>query len=103
MDNLVDDFIEINYDFGPCLARNESGYFLKDRVKPHKRIQFTLPCPGLFCEDVELDWFCTDCDQRIEYGFDLHFYCDCGAALTSLYDFKCSQQSHGEGFNRFDY
>ena len=88
-----------------CLA----GYDAKnleteDVQKPIKRRFIKIPCPGLRCDKSAVcDWLCSRCLVPIEYGYsDPYFYCDCGRVLYQHYGFKCSNQLHGQGYDRYD-
>ena len=75
--------------------------------KPDKRGLVRMVCPGsLFkikmCEGNERTWSCRKCLEKLEFGFDDHFYCACGKASCNTFEFKCNSVGHVVEFERFD-
>ncbi|RDL35743.1 p-loop containing nucleoside triphosphate hydrolase [Venustampulla echinocandica] len=72
--------------------------------KPLKRRFVKIACPSSRCQqNGEQDWVCFQCHAPLEYGFsDPYIYCDCGRSQYSNYQFKCSSQQHGPGFEQYD-
>uniref|UniRef100_A0A914YYQ2 G domain-containing protein n=1 Tax=Panagrolaimus superbus TaxID=310955 RepID=A0A914YYQ2_9BILA len=71
-----------------------------------KFVYVKLPCPQSFkdesCGAAECEWYCADCEQRLQYDFKQHFYCRCGIAPVEAYQFHCSDQHHGESYVTFE-
>ena len=78
----------------------------KAATKPTKRANATMKCPqsmkGNFCSKEKHDWFCYDCQEKIQYDFNHNFLCDCGYAPINAFQFRCSDPNHGYDFIGFD-
>uniref|UniRef100_A0A914QFL4 SNTX MACPF/CDC-like domain-containing protein n=1 Tax=Panagrolaimus davidi TaxID=227884 RepID=A0A914QFL4_9BILA len=70
------------------------------REKPNKRVDFDLCCPGSLhggrycCDKKECEWYCFDCQKRMQFGFDGNLYCNCGFAPISSFEYRCSDPLH---------
>ncbi|KAH8669776.1 hypothetical protein BGZ60DRAFT_538625 [Tricladium varicosporioides] len=88
-----------------CFARyNEDGLETQDIQKPLKRRFVKIECPGSNCsQNGVCEWICSRCHAPIEYGYsDQYIYCDCGRSPINEYDFKCSSDMHGPGFDIYN-
>lgn len=88
-----------------CLAGYDAKILETQNVPtPIKRRFVRIPCPGLRCDKSAVcDWLCSRCLVPIEYGYsDSYFYCDCGRVHYQHYEFKCSNQLHGQDYEKYD-
>ena len=73
------------------------------------RAFLSISCPGKNCAqtpkaagflkiatDAKQPWFCPNCNEKIQYGFDCKFYCQCGCASVDTYKFKCPYSDHNK-------
>ncbi|EHK49915.1 hypothetical protein TRIATDRAFT_289308 [Trichoderma atroviride IMI 206040] len=73
------------------------------RQRPVKRCIVRVPCPKPDCDSKCVEWVCSVCLVEIEFGYsDEHFYCDCGRAAYSTFEFKCNDSKHGAKSARYD-
>lgn len=89
---------------GACLAKYDAKSLeTEDIQKPIKRRFVRIPCPGLRCDKSAVcDWLCSSCLAPIEYGYsDPYFYCDCGRVHYKHYEYKCSNQLHDQGYEKY--
>ncbi|KAH6678225.1 hypothetical protein B0J14DRAFT_582210 [Halenospora varia] len=87
-----------------CFARYSAhGLETEDIQKPLKRRFVKIPCPGRNCSREGIcDWICSRCHASIEYGYsDQYIYCDCGRSPINEYDFRCNNEYHGPGFDKY--
>ncbi|PAV59065.1 hypothetical protein WR25_10769 [Diploscapter pachys] len=63
-------------------------------------------CPqsmkGNFCSKDKHEWFCNVCEEKLQYDFNHNFHCNCGFAHINVFQFRCSDPSHGPDFIGFD-
>uniref|UniRef100_A0AC34F059 Uncharacterized protein n=1 Tax=Panagrolaimus sp. ES5 TaxID=591445 RepID=A0AC34F059_9BILA len=105
---LIDsDYLQTRKKDSNCWAKcTEERKFASE--KPNMRINFDSPCPLSFlqqqhhCDKKECEWHCFDCRKRIQYDFKGNFYCDCGFAHISTFEYCCSDPLHGNAFIKFD-
>ena len=86
-----------------CFARYQPQSLETNVQRPTKRCLVKLPCPGGSCSAGDIcEWRCSVCHAPMEYGYsDQYIYCDCGRSLYSNFDFRCNNDSHGPGFDRY--
>ncbi|KAJ6642504.1 hypothetical protein Bhyg_07455 [Pseudolycoriella hygida] len=76
------------------------------KSKPKERALIHLICPGSLnggeCGGNKQQWVCEICMSPVEYGFDDHFYCDCGKEAINTFEFRCIDVNHGNEFIPFD-
>ncbi|XP_055347660.1 uncharacterized protein LOC129594838 isoform X2 [Paramacrobiotus metropolitanus] len=73
---------------------------------PRSRGAVKLPCPGSFrpstCPPGTIyNWQCCECLRCLEYGFDDHFYCECGKSAAEWFTFQCGHFKHGAQYIGF--
>ncbi|KAH7259516.1 uncharacterized protein BKA55DRAFT_562682 [Fusarium redolens] len=86
-----------------CIARCDPGEMGSDTRRPAEHRLVKIPCPGRSCDShLNREWACATCDTPLEFGtMNNCIYCDCGSAAYDSWDFKCSSDSHGRGFDRY--
>ncbi|VDM36458.1 unnamed protein product [Toxocara canis] len=79
------------------------GEFQTER-RPIRRVLAQLVCPGgkSRCSAEVRVWTCYACETAVEYGFDSHFYCECGRYPVMNAAFFCNDAHHGNSFATFD-
>ena len=72
-------------------------------ARPAARAVVELACPGASskCDSNQRIWSCGICKEQIEYGFDDNFYCSCGKAPMTAFNYKCNGHNHGDDFLPF--
>ena len=70
-----------------------------------KRNTLSIPCPckeGKKISEQDFKWWtCWNCGEIIDQGFDGFYYCKCGQAHSTQFEFKCDDPSHGNDFREF--
>ena len=88
-----------------CFAVCEKQTLETENIQPPiQRRHVTIACPGNRCSVAKVrEWLCPRCRAPIEYGYsDQYIYCDCGRSLYSNYEFKCSNELHGQRYVPYD-
>uniref|UniRef100_A0A1I8A9V6 MSP domain-containing protein n=1 Tax=Steinernema glaseri TaxID=37863 RepID=A0A1I8A9V6_9BILA len=63
-------------------------------TSPEQKIRLQLECPKTGCTKEDRWWRCIVCKSAVFYGFDDHFYCDCGKLKVGNVMFKCSAHNN---------
>jgi hypothetical protein len=94
-----DYYAEMKESISWCLAK--SPKISKYISKPPGSKPMEMKCPGPECSNKSYLWMCEKCKQKIEYGFDNNFYCECGGAHVESYLMKCTDRYHPNEYLKF--
>ncbi|KAF5989698.1 hypothetical protein FBULB1_701 [Fusarium bulbicola] len=86
-----------------CIARCDPGQMDFDAPRLAECHLVRIPCPGRSCDShSSCEWACANCNAPLEFATMTDcIYCDCGSADYNSWDFKCTSDSHGRGFDRY--
>ena len=120
------DLSYVSKDLSCNIERNSAApmHLAKSKVgmsAAHSRLGnrgfLSICCPNKYCAQTQKpsgflktatyakhQWFCPNCNGKIQYGFDGKFYCLCGCASVDAYKFKCpySEQNKYEELYNLD-
>ncbi|RNA42113.1 hypothetical protein BpHYR1_033755 [Brachionus plicatilis] len=91
------DCFEKTSELGTVELSGKISLQLVQEKREDELIHLMVRCPNIDCPNIKIKWKCKKCDQVIQYGKSLKFYCDCYSVDCSNFKFKCPSPDHPEG------
>ncbi|RNA42115.1 hypothetical protein BpHYR1_033757 [Brachionus plicatilis] len=91
------DCFEKKSELGTVELSGKISLQLFQEKREDELIHLMVRCPNIDCPNIKIKWKCKKCDQVIQYGKSLKFYCDCYSVDCSNFKFKCPSPDHPKG------